>query len=599
MARITPRPYGSSTVPTSVKVKQVIRNGNGDITGLVYTITGGQPPQIGMSSDEKKLSSVNVLNGAPLYLPPGIDTAPISSFYGPTKNNAFEYYGTNLFFTTADSTKKQIAYTDTANYSGSLFRSITLDKRFFDTTISLSDTTASNTSTDISWNNSSNTRIILRKATSLSTNNYGDIVNPYSAKSPMLVLATSSAVFQITKVEPNYYDNNISRNGYIKYYFSSDSILSFGGYNTFFNDAAVIANTINSPTIPITIAGIDASAYNLANVIPTQIYINTDVGTGSSGYFLIKIEPYATNNTALPSNTYPNGGTNPDTGRLDPLVISGATGRIAPANIVQKRVPTFRRLNGDDIDLTLNPTISSVQNLLVTDGEKTIKKFNVAPGNSVSEQRQYFLRGDNTWAVPPSSGIFGQIDENRTLISAADPINPSTDTRTFYIQATYNSSYSGNLNILATGAGILTLTGGSGGLTLLGGNTNANATGVNTSISGVTNSGNGLNSKGGPLYLDGGSGGQDATSGDLFVGTLSSNIILGANGNTTTINGKISTSSTGILEFTSKGSSTPSAPGASKAVIYVKDSTTYSGKLRLCIRAGSGAETTILDNISI
>jgi len=593
MAKIAARPYGGS--PTSVKVKQVLKNNAGDITGLVYAVIGGQAPRIGMALDEAKLNNISVSNGAPLYVPPS--SLPVSSFagVGAATLNALEYSGNGatLKFTTSIG-QKQIAYTDTDLYSGSLLKNVTFDKRFFDATVSLTDSSALDTTADISWNNTSTPRIILRKAKDLATRNYGDEVNPYSAKSPMLVLASAPTVFKITSVEPNYYDGFAATNGYIKYSFTSDGRLAFGNSAAYFSDGGIsaVANSIASPTVPIIVTGVPYSAYNITNIIPTFVTITTST-SGSTGYFIVKVDPYATNKTALPTSSYPNGGYNPNTGILDPVTTPNAIGRIAPANMLQKRAPSFRRLNGDDVSLTLAPVISSsIQNILVTDSENVIKKLGLAPSTD------YFLRGDNTWSLLPTTAFSSSTFGNTINVFTPDT---TSGTRTLQIRPSFTTGRDGNLDLRADGNGLLSLTGGAGGATIIGGYSSATGVNPKTSITGVSNSGT---DSSGPIYIDAGTPTGNAAKGNIYIGTTTtatSSVVIGENSLTSTeLRGAVSATDTlsipGELIFTSKGTTTPANPSTGQAKLYFKQGST-GGTLKLVVKFGS-KETTILDNIA-
>lgn len=564
--RITAYPYSSTA--SSVKVKNVTLDVDGKITAVTYTVTGGTAPYIGTTQDEKIISDIYTLKSAPLYIPSSVST--LSQGFITSKAGALEHYNNNLYFTLNNFTKKNIMFSDTNGYSGTLNKNIIFNSKYF---------------TGGTFNNSNSLTIGLRNDTLDFSYNYGDEeynpaagdmslfgVSPYAPKAPMLVLAGPSTTVKITEILPNS-----PSAGKIKYFFTDSRIFSGGA------GISYISGNIPSEYLKlISVSNTGFSKYNLTQFM-TEAWTSLD----GNGYFVFDITPGQALSSDYQSITYNN---------------PYAYGRISPSYISQYRKPVFRRLNGDDIDLTSAPildgTNGAIGGFIVTDSENVLKVRPLADGSG-SQQQQYFLRGDGKWGIPPSSIVTGQVNGNRTLLSAADPINPSTDIRTLDIQATYTVSNNGNLNIYATGSGYLTITGGESGLTLIGGRTSANSTGASTSISGVVNNGSGASSKGGTLYIDGGSGGTDAAVGELKLGTLTETITVGSETSTTIFNGKISTSSTGILQFISKGSTTPSSPGVGKAVIYVKDSSVYSGKLRLCIRAGNGTETTILDNISI
>ena len=192
----------------------------------------------------------------------------------------------------------------------------------------------------------------------------------------------------------------------------------------------------------------------------------------------------------------------------------------------------------------------------------------LAPGSG-SAQRQYFLRGDGYWGVPTNGGVQGVVGTNTLTISGADP-SPTSATSTLTITPSVTSSYNGNLNLYATGTGVFTIGGqNTGGMTITGGTTSANAIGAATSISGVTNTGNGGSAQGGPLNLDGGSGGQNATAGVLNLGLSSSAITLGASGRNITIAGTI----TGTTTLATGGD-------ANRGLIVKRNSATQSANLQ-------------------
>jgi hypothetical protein len=423
----------------------------------------------------------------------------------------------------------------------------------------------------------------------------------------MLVLAGATTLFKITSVEPNYYNVNVSTPGYIKYTFTSDGRLAFGTSTNYFSDTGgsltvnnITYNASTSSITPVTVTGISYSAYNITNAIPTFVSVTTGPNS-SSGYFIIAVPPYSTNGTTLPIGTYPNGGFNADTGILGPISTSGATGRIALANISQKRAPSFRRLNGDDTDLTLAPVISNANNILVTDSENVIKKLGPA------STTDYFLRGDGIWALPPTGAITSSTSGNTISIFTPDT---TSGIRTLRIRPSSTTGRDGNLSINADGSGKLELTGGAAGTTITGGSSTAANTITRTSLTGVSNSGT---DSSGPVYIEAGAPSADASLGGIYIGTnrtATSSIIIGDSTSPASasieLNGSVSApgavsisgtlSIPGELIFTSKGTTTPANPTTGQAKLYFKTGST-GGTLKLVARFGT-KETTILDNIA-
>jgi hypothetical protein len=488
----SPTPYSN---PTSVIVSTVT-----DATHLQYTVTGGTAPSFGLQNNAQygAIQGIYTLTSAPLYIPSSI--IQTDSFYGINKTGALETSGTTLYFTNNSGTKKTIAFLDSNGYSGSLSKTLSFDARYF---------------TGVSFNNSSNITLGLQDSGTYGSygdesslrdgggNSYGGI-SPYSAKSPKFVLAGASTTVSITSVAINTQTGADYQPGYV--------LFKFSGYAGFTTSA------------PITVSGTSYSALNVT-LTPTAVGYNlSGANTTGGGYFIFNLTP---GNTI----TILGFGSNPNT-------TTGGIARSLTAALTRK--PLFRQLNGDDIDLTNVPNFDGVNtgvgSLVVTDGDATLKYMSLAPGSG-SSQRQYFLRGDGYWGIPSTGGIQGVVGTNTLAISGADP-SPTSATSTLTITPSVTSSYNGNLNLYATGTGVLTIGGlNTGGLNIVGGSTGANAIGSATSIRGVTNTGNGGSAQGGPLNLDGGSGGQNAIVGVLNLGTLSSAINIGATGIPITLTG--------------------------------------------------------------